>query len=465
MRTRTAALLEAGAAGLGYATLSGAVAFVTALGLSQGATFWPGAGLTLSLLVVRPRSRWPAILAGVFVAEVVMDVHFGFPVDLSLAWGVANTAEPLVGAVLLTRAIPGRPDLRHIDVMVRFVVFAVVVGPVVGAVIGTGAGVLLAGDPWWPRLPRWLAGDATGVLALAPAVVAFRRDAWRLGRSSAVSGVVLLAAVVVAFGPWSSSISVGLPYLVIPALAFVGLYAGVGGAAAGVFAVAVVVELVTAAGAGPFAEDGAFHGLVVAQLFLLMAAATALLVAALSAELMERALADAGLRAEALSDSLTGIANRRLLDDRLTLADRRLERGGGLVVVVLDLDGLKQVNDTLGHRAGDAVLKETARRLQAAIRPGDTAARFGGDEFVAVCEAIPTMVECRELGLRILEAATAPLEWEGRSVEIRASIGVARADGLTSVDAHELLDRADEAMYEAKRSGGGLAIAAEAALS
>ena len=457
LRPRIALLLEAGLAALAYGLLAKGVSVVTSVGLDAGATFWPGAGVTLGVLCVRPRTRWPAILAGVFVAEVLVDLRLGFSLGLGLAWGVANTVEPLVGAHLLTRGRSGRPDLRDIDGVVRFVVVAVIVGPAVGAVVGTAAGVVLAGDPWLPRLPRWLMGDGMGVLAVAPAILAARRETWRVSRRSVPAALVLAAVTAVAFAPWTHPSAIGLPYLVIPVLVLVGLEAGIG-AAAGVLGVAVVVEIVTAVGAGPFAEDGAFDGLVVAQLFLFMAATTALLVAALTTALLERTRAEATLRAEALTDGLTGLANRRLLDDRLALAARRLGRSEGLAVVLLDLDGLKEVNDTFGHRAGDTMLVATASRLEAAIRPGDTAARLGGDEFVVVCEGVVGDEAFDELGQRIAAAVNRPIEWDGRDLDVRASVGVVSVSGGDTVVPEDLLERADGAMYAAKRAGGGVVV-------
>ncbi|MFP5375222.1 MAG: diguanylate cyclase domain-containing protein [Acidimicrobiia bacterium] len=459
LHPRTAAALEATLAALGYAALSKGVAVVTSIGVDTGATFWPGAGLSLALLSIRPRRRWPAILAGVAAAEVAVDLHLGFSLGLALAWAVANTVEPLIGAHLLAAGRSRPPELRDPDTVVRFILAAVVVGPLAGALVGTGAAVVVAGDPWLPRLPRWYVGDAMGVLAVAPALLAARREAWRFDRRAVATAPALALVTAVAFWPWGGPAAIGLPYLVIPVLVLLGIRAGVGAAAVGVLAVAAVVQVVTAVGSGPFGTSGAFDGLVVAQLFLFMAATTALLVAALTTALLERTRSEATLRSEALTDGLTGLANRRLLDDRLAMAVGRLERGDGLAVVVVDLDGLKQVNDRLGHRCGDALLVATAARLAAAIRPGDTAARLGGDEFVVVCEGVAGEAAVDELGGRMAAAVSRPVDWEGVAIDVRASVGVAWAGGGKVVEPARLLDRADGAMYEAKRAGGGVAVA------
>lgn len=172
---------------------------------------------------------------------------------------------------------------------------------------------------------------------------------------------------------------------------------------------------------------------------------------------------DAALAAERASshaanhDSLTGPPNRALLYDRLDHALATATRTGTAVgVLFLDLDGFKNVNDALGHHAGDQLLAHTATRLSATVRAGDTVARFGGDEFVIVCENLPVgpdaAASARELGAiaeRIRRALARPIHLAGQETTIGASIGVAiSADGT---DADSLLRAADRAMYEAKR--------------
>jgi diguanylate cyclase (GGDEF)-like protein/PAS domain S-box-containing protein len=154
-------------------------------------------------------------------------------------------------------------------------------------------------------------------------------------------------------------------------------------------------------------------------------------------------------RHEAVHDPLTGLANRTLLRDRLEHALARSGRGrGATAVLFIDLDNFKQVNDTHGHAAGDAVLVETARRLQTAVRPGDTIARIGGDEFVAVCEDIDEEVALA-VGRRLQEAIRPPLTAGGVQHLLSASIGIAIGDH----DASGLIGEADLAAYRAKAAG------------
>ncbi len=156
----------------------------------------------------------------------------------------------------------------------------------------------------------------------------------------------------------------------------------------------------------------------------------------------------------AVTDSLTGLSTRAVLMDRLDHALAAARRGrGDAGVVFVDLDGFKAVNDDLGHDVGDQLLCQVAARLSAAIRAGDTAARIGGDEFVVLCEQIGDLAQVREVADRISVSLGERFVIGGRRVRISASVGVTVGNGSTG---REVLGRADEAMYRAKRRGRGL---------
>jgi diguanylate cyclase (GGDEF)-like protein len=185
----------------------------------------------------------------------------------------------------------------------------------------------------------------------------------------------------------------------------------------------------------------------------LMNQSGALLAAALDRQAMVASLRDKeeSLRNAALHDHLTGLPNRVLLEDRLDQAQLRAARQPGhrFAILLLDLDGFKAVNDSLGHAAGDQLLIEVSRRLLGLLRKADTVARLGGDEFVVLLDGVATPgwqnVVCEAITTSIGE----PFEIDGRSVEVGVSIGVAvSSDG--DADPDHLLREADAAMYQAK---------------
>ncbi|BCY13582.1 bifunctional diguanylate cyclase/phosphodiesterase [Actinoplanes sp. L3-i22] len=158
------------------------------------------------------------------------------------------------------------------------------------------------------------------------------------------------------------------------------------------------------------------------------------------------------LRHQALHDGLTGLPNRKLLLDRLEHALARARATGGpLAVFYLDLDGFKRVNDSLGHNAGDLLLRTAAERLTGALRPQDTVARLGGDEFAVLLEdADPAIVE--RLARDILAVLARPFLIHNREALVSVSIGVV-PDAAAYADADEVLRNADVAMYAAKDQG------------
>ncbi|MGH3733435.1 MAG: EAL domain-containing protein [Acidimicrobiales bacterium] len=168
----------------------------------------------------------------------------------------------------------------------------------------------------------------------------------------------------------------------------------------------------------------------------------------------ERALADQ-LSHQALHDSLTGLANRALFEDRLAQAHARIARQGGFgAVLLLDLDDFKGVNDAHGHLVGDQLLTALARRFEFVTRSTDTLSRFGGDEFLYLAEGLDSAEEAEDVAARLIDVLFEPFTIHGLSLEQHASIGIVVFDG-TSEDYSELIQRADVALYEAKRQNRG----------
>jgi diguanylate cyclase (GGDEF)-like protein/PAS domain S-box-containing protein len=157
------------------------------------------------------------------------------------------------------------------------------------------------------------------------------------------------------------------------------------------------------------------------------------------------------LHALAHSDHLTGLPNRRSYEERLAQAIARSKRSATpLALAFLDVDHFKQINDSLGHAGGDAVLREFARRLSGTVRSTDTVARLAGDEFVIVLEQVGSPLECRRVGDKLLEALRAPFQVDGRELAVTGSIGFAWS---TRPEQGALAHTADEALYRSKHAG------------
>ena len=171
---------------------------------------------------------------------------------------------------------------------------------------------------------------------------------------------------------------------------------------------------------------------------------------------LERQLRKAQRRLEklAITDGLTGLLNRRTAMERLEKEFIRAQREGrALSCIILDLDHFKLVNDAHGHRMGDEVLREVARRMRSSCRPYDILARYGGEEFLAVLPGV-TLEQAVRVAERIRRSLSSrPMEWEGISVNVKASFGVAEVADNAEESPESLVVRADRVLYRAKGEG------------
>ncbi len=172
-----------------------------------------------------------------------------------------------------------------------------------------------------------------------------------------------------------------------------------------------------------------------------------------SQDITERKRREEAVRFLAYHDSLTGLPNRRLLDDRLKQAVNQAQRRHKKVAAMLvELDSFKQVNDSAGHRAGDNVLREVAQRLAGCVRKADTLARHGGDEFVIIMSDVQAEADCQIVADKVLHVLAEPFLVDGASFTLGASIGVSLFPSDAG-DGDTLLRNADAAMYQAKQMG------------
>src|SRR5438270_1581474 len=171
-------------------------------------------------------------------------------------------------------------------------------------------------------------------------------------------------------------------------------------------------------------------------------------------DITERRAAEEAMLHQAFHDALTGLPNRALFLDRLSQAlARRGRRGAIAAVLFLDLDRFKWINDSLGHAAGDELLTLVAARLNDGVRPGDSVARFGGDEFVVLCDDLDGEWEAVAIAERLTTELSANINVEDRDIKVTASVGIATTASAVDPTADTLLRDADAAMYRAKERG------------
>jgi diguanylate cyclase (GGDEF)-like protein/PAS domain S-box-containing protein len=171
---------------------------------------------------------------------------------------------------------------------------------------------------------------------------------------------------------------------------------------------------------------------------------------------LRRLAAERNVRHQALHDPLTALPNRALLLDRLRIALARHRRDQRWVALLyLDLDDFKGINDSLGHGAGDTLLRSLAPRLSEALRPSDTLARIGGDEFAILCEGLEDVTESAAIAERLLAVVARPVDVAGVELRPTGSLGIALAGPGTAIDGEDLVRDGGVAMYRAKRAGRG----------
>jgi diguanylate cyclase (GGDEF)-like protein/PAS domain S-box-containing protein len=537
---------------------------------------WPPTGIAVAAMVVFGRKMWPAVALGAFLVNAPIGPSLLTAAGIS----VGNAVAPLI-CVTLLRWAGFRAELDRLRDAVALVVFGVL-GMAISATWGTAMLLLWGTIPlgrFWPTWSVWWAGDAMGVLIVAPFLLSLRSMGPRhrsSPRRRAEAGLLFGGLVVVSYFAIASPLQVR--YLVFPFLAWAAWRFRQRGAAPAALLASAAAVWAAAKRIGPFEDGALLERMFALQVFNATVALSSIVLAALVSEhkraeeevrrshewvsgllasapgaimvvgedgriqlanpraeaifgydhdeliglsvdtlvpegfreahahhradylkdptsrpmglgmdlagrrkdgtefpveiglssfgmpqgrlitciisdITERKRTEEDLARRALHDPLTDLSNRTLFMDKLSQALSRCERQGTLVAVLfLDLDHFKIINDSLGHEVGDTVLVQMAARLRAALRPQDTASRFGGDEFVILLEDMEGEQHAIDIAERLARAVAEPIGLEAGEVVVTTSIGIAIAKG--TADRPEAVVRdADAAAYRAKERG------------
>jgi diguanylate cyclase (GGDEF)-like protein len=408
---------------------------------------WPPSGIALGAFLILGYRIWPAVFGA--AALLYASTLGPAPVVLGLAGG--NTLEGLLAAYLVNRYAGGRHALQNPRHCLRFAGVILLASATFSASFNTLVIVSTGFAPWTEYGTLWMAlslGSLVGMLLITPQIMLFTqfsgvRLAPKLAAEAVVGGAGVVAVGLLVFYRVPVEIR-GLPseLLCMPLLLLVGFRLGRRAAAAALLVLAALAVYGTLNGYGPFVRSTPFASLTIVQLFVAMNAVITLSLAALASEY---AIADAQLRELVVTDPLTGLPNyRRLLEvigAEIARADRNKR---DLAVVFFDMDGLKDINDEYGHLVGSRAVCRFAETLKAACRTTDTAARYGGDEFVAL------LAETDHAGARLVVQRIAERLEEDTDkppLSVSAGIAVYPHDGRTPTT---LLSAADRALYIVK---------------
>lgn len=446
------------------------------------APLWFPAGVSMSAVLLLESKAAPGILAASFFTEVV-SFHGALLPGLAIA--VGNTIAPLV-AVKVMRRMFGSDDpftrVRHVFFFAMVCILYGVIASATGSVV-TCASTAIPVSGWPDQFLEWMISDAAGSLLIVPAFLLL----WHTGSAG---GRLRLHPIEFSFTVATSAMA--LAYLLTRARGGIASGAGTGfliglpllwaavrfstHVAYPMFLITMVVVVqTTLSGHGPYAGLGQSGTLVLFSQMAIGCGASVLLLGAAFQQQREAEDAlrqlnqDLEVRVEertaelqasqrrlekaAFHDVLTGLPNRRFLEDRFAAARASAERkGSSFGFLLIDLDHFKKVNDSLGHDAGDALLVETARRLSHAVREYDFVARLGGDEFAVLLPETGEIANVEIICNRILDSLNDQVFFNGRKIGCSPSVGLAvfPDDGAGW---HEIYKAADLALYVAKQSG------------
>ena len=453
----------------GY-SLTGIVGLSLAIPPGYATAVWPPSGIALAAILLWGPRVWPGITIGSFLVNVAValttaTVTFTLTstvVAASIA--VGSTIQALACAGALRRWVGANQLFESGPATLAFSGIAAascLVASTWGVATLSVAGAVDAAsflDSW----QTWWLGDVIGVVVFAPVFLTWRqslqvgRKPWRVGESIASFTLLALSTAIVFLTPVAGDGAASpLTYLPLPCLVWIAFRFRPSGVALGVCLLSVIAIATTANGSGPFGGEKTSDSLLMLQVFIGLTAMMALAIAAAVTghRQSERELRNFSVEMEqlALTDELTGLRNRRgflvLADQALRMARRSRSK---CALVFIDLDGLKTVNDTRGHAAGDALIADAAKLLTHVFRECDVVGRVGGDEF-----AVFALLDEHDGSSAVHARLQAEIDkYNGKAVpsmRVAMSIGIEEVHHASDAPLDVLLSRADRAMYEKKK--------------
>lgn len=463
------------------------------------AILWLPNAILLPAFLLLPYRQWPLLALAALVAEIAADTP-SFPLWAALAFGLVNLFEVSLAAILIRQRVRIPFGFDRLRNGAYFLLFGPLLASALAALAGAGVYLLLgrADTPYLTLWLLWWFGDALGLLLLTPFIV----EAWRWlerGMPSlrwpVVLECLLLWSVILALGltVYGQGDASGIDLFfrlvwLVPLGILAALRLGILGATATVMLIAVLAVWQLVAGIHPYATSMPQQAVWLTQEYLAVIALVSVGLAILLREIADQreslkenertlaaynevleervhtrtlALEEANrslrhanelLATMAATDELTGIANRRYLRSEAQRELARLGQDGETAsAIMVDLDHFKTVNDQYGHEAGDQVLCSILEPMRQCLRPRDLVGRMGGEEFLILLTGVDLataagIAERIRAAIEVLE-----IDYDGRHIPITASFGIAQWDGQCELD--ELIRRADEALYRAKRSG------------